>query len=156
MLKPEAVTALIDSREQKPFRLDPLQTKVCALQTADYSLQGMETECGLERKELGDLISCVTHERDRFERELARLQGLRHRLILVEADWDDIATGSYRSNATPASVMGSLLGWMAKYSIPILFCGDRPHAEAAARRWLYIVARREYDKARRFAGEVQH
>lgn len=154
-LKPEAITCLVDSREQRPFRLEPLQTVRRGLQSGDYSILGMETSVALERKETGDLLACITHERPRFERELERLQGFAHRLIIVEGNWEQLASGDYRSKATPQSVTGSLLGWMSKYNVPILFAGDRCRAEQAARRWLYTTARREWEKAQAFAKAVQ-
>jgi len=39
-LKPEAVTAIIDTREQMPLDLSPLQTVTGTLDTGDYSIVG--------------------------------------------------------------------------------------------------------------------
>ena len=62
-LKPEMVTAIIDTREQLPVDLDPLQSVVRTLDLADYSWVGGEHICRIERKSLGDLLACVGRER---------------------------------------------------------------------------------------------
>ena len=61
---------LIDSREQNPysfsgFDVEPITT---ALPSGDYSLPGFTDRVAVERKELNDLLGCLTHDRDRFKR----------------------------------------------------------------------------------------
>ena len=42
-LDPGRVTAIIDTREQLPLDLSPLQTVMQTLTTGDYSVQGLES-----------------------------------------------------------------------------------------------------------------
>src|SRR5258708_4956330 len=63
-----------DNREQLPLRFEHLPSVVCCLPSADYSIVGFESEFGIERKSIEDLVGCCTGEnRQRFERELHRL-----------------------------------------------------------------------------------
>jgi hypothetical protein len=74
-LRPDQVTAVVDSREQRPLDLAPLRTVPGTLTTGDYSVCGLEHVVAIERKGLSDLLSCIGGERARFEREIARLLG---------------------------------------------------------------------------------
>ena len=126
-IQPEDVTAVIDTREQLPLDLAPLATATATLDTGDYSLRGLEGLVRVERKSLPDLVSCVGPERERFSRELVRLRGFPHRLLVVEATWENIEDHGYRSKTTPASVIGSLLAWMSD-GIPVAMAGDHGRA----------------------------
>ncbi|MBL8855579.1 MAG: hypothetical protein JNK57_16545, partial [Planctomycetaceae bacterium] len=57
-IKPQDVTAIIDTREQSPLDVSPLQTAVEVLDTGDYSAKGLETVVRIERKSLPDLVAC--------------------------------------------------------------------------------------------------
>ncbi len=72
-LKPENVTALIDTREQQLLDLSPLRTEQATLPTGDYSLKGLEHVVAIERKSLDDLLGVVGRDRPRFDREVQRL-----------------------------------------------------------------------------------
>jgi DNA excision repair protein ERCC-4 len=86
-LRYESVTAVIDTRERHPLDLAPLRTITATLTTGDYSIQGLESIVAIERKELGDLLSCVGVEHERFEREVQRLLAYPVRCIVVESTW---------------------------------------------------------------------
>ncbi|MEO2013096.1 MAG: ERCC4 domain-containing protein, partial [Fuerstiella sp.] len=67
--------AVIDSREQLPYTLAPLTAEVGTLSTGDYGLAGeFSGLVCVERKSLGDFISSCTTGRERFDRELQRMQ----------------------------------------------------------------------------------
>jgi ERCC4-type nuclease len=119
---------LIDTREQKPysFETDSVTGK---LDTGDYSISGLENHVSIERKELNDLIGCLSKGRDRFERELQRAKGLDYFCLVVEADLSDIAKGDYRSKMLPRAVLQSLMTFSIRYKMPIWFCGNRQYAE---------------------------
>ena len=72
-LRPEQIVAVVDSREQLPLDLEPLQSVRGTLTTGDYSVAGMESIVAIERKSLGDLLSCIGKERERFDKEVMRL-----------------------------------------------------------------------------------
>ncbi len=140
-LPPENVVVCIDNREQHPYTLGPLRTKLGTLTTGDYSIEHFEEEVVVERKSLPDLVACCGVERERFERELHRLRGIESRIVIVEASWADLQAGDWRSPISAKSVCGSVLGWMG-WDIPFHFAGDRETADRDAARFLYIQARR--------------
>lgn len=142
-LKPEHIIAIRDSREQKPLDLAPLKVRAGTLQTGDYSVAGLEHVIAIERKELSDLIQCVTRERERFEKEMQRLLAYPCRAIVVEADWSTIELKQYRSQAHPNSVMGSLMSWIAQ-GVPIIMIGDRARANVWVARLLFLAAKRRW------------
>lgn len=125
---------IVDSREQAPFlfagpRYAGTVVGTGTLATGDYSLAGMENVVAVERKSLDDLVGCLTSGRERFERELVRARGLDSFAVVVEASWDDLASGTFRSRMNPHAACQSVLAFQVRYRIPFLFCGSRPGAE---------------------------
>ncbi len=148
-LKPEAVTAIVDTREQLPLDLTPLHTVAGTLSTGDYSVQGLEHVVAIERKSLPDLLGCVGQHRERFDREVQRLLAYPTRAIVVEATWADLEAGEWRSQVTPAAAIGSVLGWIAQ-GVPVVMCGDHERAGRYVGRILFTAARRRWREARAF------
>jgi len=146
-LRPEKITAVVDSREQCPLDLTPLQTVTGTLTTGDYSIRGLEHVVAIERKSLGDLLSCVGRERERFDREIRRLLGYPVRAVIVEASWDDLERGEWRGDLSPEQVIGSVLGWNAA-GVPVLPVGDRQRASRYVTRLLVTAAKRRWREAR--------
>lgn len=126
----ERAHAISDSREQRPYPLNPkfFVVEVAALPAGDYSLAGFETRVAIERKSLSDFLGSITAGRDRFFRELERLASYDFAAVVVEASFADLAAGRYRSQATPASVVGTALAITVRYC-PVLFAGDREHGQ---------------------------
>jgi len=58
---------LIDTREQQPYDFDT-PFEMGTIPIGDYSIRGLENHIAIERKELNDLISCLTTGRERFEK----------------------------------------------------------------------------------------
>jgi len=154
-LKPEAVTAIVDTREQRPLDLAPLATEAGTLTTGDYSVKGLEAIVAVERKSLGDLLSCIGTERERFEREVQRLLAYPVRALVVEATWPAIEAGGWRSKVTPAAAVGSLLGWVAA-GLPVVMAGDHARAGRYVSRLLFTAARRRWREARGLVDGVLH
>ena len=152
-LKPEQVTAIIDTREQQPLDLAPLQSIPGTLATGDYSVAGMESVVALERKSLPDLIACVGRERERFDREVQRLLAYPVRALVVEACWAEIEMGQYRSKVTSQAVIGSMMGWLAM-GLPVLCVDDHAAAGRYVSRLLFIAARRCWREARTLAAGI--
>lgn len=153
-LLPENIITIVDSREQAPFDLSPMGMERGTLPTGDYSVRGLEDLVCVERKELGDLISCIGPGRERFERELQRMRGYPHRAVLVEASWADLETGNYRSQLNPKSACHSVISWTARWGIPFHFAGDREAAERWTRYFLYSSAKRIWERAEVFSKEL--
>lgn len=145
--KPDDIVAVIDTREQLPFVLRPLGMMRGTLQTGDYSVRGLESVIAIERKSLSDLVSCCAAERIRFEAELQRLLAYQTRAVVVEASWQDLEAGGWRSKISPESVVGSVLAWIGS-GVPFILAGDRVRAQRYTARLLFIAARRRWREAR--------
>lgn len=95
---------VIDTREQAPFTFQGLRTDAkdgrrqlvvetvpSMLATGDYSIEGMEGLISIERKSVADFYGTILAGRDRFERELARLQEMAaaggYAEVVCEGDW---------------------------------------------------------------------
>ncbi|MGE0609535.1 MAG: ERCC4 domain-containing protein [Pirellulales bacterium] len=146
-LKLENVVAIIDTREQSPLNLHPLQSVAGTLATGDYSVVGLENVIAIERKSLPDLLACVGRERGRFDREVQRLLAYPVRCLVIEAGWKTLETGGWRGDVTPAAVVGSCLGWIAS-GLPILMADDHERAGKYVSRLLFTAAKRRYRECR--------
>lgn len=146
-LRAEQVVAIIDTREQLPLDLSPLQAVAGSLPTGDYSVCGLENIVAVERKGLGDLLACIGAERERFDREIMRLLAYPVRALIVESTWLDLEAGRWQSKVTPTAAIGSLLGWIAA-GLPIVLAGDHERAGRYVGRLLYTAARRRWREAR--------
>ena len=142
-IKASDIVVIQDTRERTPLDLTPLIVIQGTLSTGDYSVKGLEDIIAVERKSLADLVMCVGRERERFDREVLRLQASPVKALVVEAHLADIEAGAYRSKVKPNAVLGSLLGWMAS-GLPVLFAGDHAAAGKLTARFLFIAARRRW------------
>lgn len=136
-LKPEDIHAVCDTREQRPYNLEPFQVTRVGLKTGDYSLLGFEDKVTIERKSLDDLIGSISTGRERFEREVERLKFIDQKVILVEGSYEDIVQHRYLSRMHPNSVVGTI----AKYQLqglPIMLAGNRANAQDFAKRFLFL------------------
>ena len=154
-LKPESITAIVDTREQLPLDLSPLAVEIGTLTTGDYSLKGLESVVAIERKSLGDLLSCCGSSRERFDREVQRLLAYPVRTLVVESTWAEIERGEWQSKLSPAAVMGSLLGWIAT-GLPVVMATDHRRAGQMVSRLLFIAARRRWREARALAATIEN
>ena len=87
---------LIDTREQQPYEFEN-PSEVGTLSCGDYSIMGLENHIAIERKELNDLIGCLTTDRERFERELYKARALDYFALVIETSFSDLVNGYYRS-----------------------------------------------------------
>ena len=99
------------------------------MDTGDYSCQlgdqTFERDIVIERKRnLDEICGNFTVERERFEREFLRAKAYHTKVVLIieNATWTDIFLGNYRSKTSPKSLIGSLLSWMVRFNITVLFC----------------------------------
>jgi DNA excision repair protein ERCC-4 len=158
MLKPTDITIVIDTREQKPldFTIGEVEipTVKGTLATGDYSLVGLTNIVAVERKSLSDLVGSLTAGRDRFMREIHRLQAYPYRLLVVEAHYIDIEAQKYRSKAHPNSIIGSLMSIQGKHQIPVLMAGDARRAGLYTARFLYSAARHRFAELETFGKSI--
>src|SRR5260370_11903820 len=83
-LKDTRPLVIVDSREQDPLVLTHLESRRGMLVTGDYSIAGMTELIAIERKSISDLVGCcMGQNRQRFEKELCRLRGMRFKRLLV-------------------------------------------------------------------------
>lgn len=131
----KATTRIItDTREQKAYKF-PESTER-ALDTGDYSLEGLEDRVAVERKTRNDLLGCIGQERERFERELERLSSFDLAVIMVEANFRDMLNLPNWSELTKSQVFGSLLSWIPKYGVVFFFAGSRKVGQKATKKIL--------------------
>jgi DNA excision repair protein ERCC-4 len=138
------IPVLCDSREQRPwtFNNSVFSVEVVGLKAADYSLKGMASRVGVERKSLADFLGSITSGRERFHRELERLRSYEHAALIIEASWSDIELGNYPlvhgkpcSAVHPNSVAGTLVSIHTRY-VPVLLAGDRAGGQSLCARLL--------------------
>jgi DNA excision repair protein ERCC-4 len=118
---------VVDTREQEAFSFsgERIAVKRHALPAGDYSLEGFEDRIAVERKTLDDFVNTVIRGRERFRRELERLQSYEAACVVVEADMNDVIAGHYHSGVHPASILGALSSILVDYGIPVFFCSNR-------------------------------
>ena len=128
------LTIICDSREQDRhcesyFKNHKIPCITRKLDTGDYSAQlgdmTLEREIAIERKHnLDELCGNMTADRDRFEREFLRAKayGMHLFLIVENATWSDIFLGNYRSKLSSKSLTGSILSWLARFDVTLVFC----------------------------------
>lgn len=142
-----------------------LPTRDASMDTADYSLPGLEKMVAVERKSIADLWgtcfgrdphSSVGEARkslDRFRREMSRLQWLARKWILVEGSKASLmayARERYEAREargkSPEECVNSLLDILAAievdYGVTVVWSGGREGAEA----WLGRVLWRIWDQ----------
>jgi ERCC4-type nuclease len=124
----DAPAIIIDTREQTPWTFGHA-SQFNTLKTGDYSILGLEEVVVLERKRHNEFIQCMTHERDRFVRELDRAQAIPLFHVIVEASlkgvldclYDDWPNGTH-----PNAIRGTLAAWSNRYpTVRFWFPGDR-------------------------------
>lgn len=123
---------LVDTREQLAYDFSMLDAQIerATLPSGDYSLPSFQDRVGIERKELNDLIACLMGpNRERFEKELARLARYDLGLVVVEASLEDVAQGRYRSEMKPHAALQSILSFQVRYRVPFVWAGDRKGGE---------------------------
>jgi len=125
---------IVDSREQRPysFRGYDIEIITGALPVGDYSIPGFEDRAAIERKSINDLIGCLMGKnRERFERELTKGRYYELFAVVVEASWQDIAKGRYRSAMKQRAAAQSLICFQVRHRVPFLFMGSRAASQYA-------------------------
>jgi len=144
-------TIAFDTREQLPYsfrdmRIDRRRafvlTQRTTLSTGDYSIAGWEDRICVERKSLEDLYGTLGNGRERFVRELERMQEFDQSLVVIEASWNQIMKPTdydplFYSQMNPASVIGSIVAFAGKYpKTRWKAAGDRRGGEQETFRFL--------------------
>ena len=175
-------TILIDSAEQQPFTFTGLRADaaknyaplIVRTETAslgrypnslgDYTIQGYEGRCHIERKSLGDAVSTFLgfgdggQQRTRFTSELANLAAIECGAVVVEANFSAVWHAAPRTpNRTleqnQASIRWQVRAWQQQFpAVQWLWCDGRREAEEEAywwfRRWWEAERKRERAEVR--------
>lgn len=143
----ESMLVLIDTREQPTDRAKrryetfetPYERKTLSYGDYTYNAKlpdgkwlfdGEEAVKGLavvERKmNLDELASCLTHSRERFEREFQRAKDHNARIFLLveNATWENLLNGKYRSKFNSKAFFASLCAWIVRYDLQLVFCKE--------------------------------
>lgn len=124
---------IADTREQRAFtfsRFPGVEVEHSALPAGDYSIPGFSDRVAVERKELNDLVNCMKNgQRERFERELSKLQHYEVAAVVCEGSWQDISTHRYRSEMRPQAILQSIMAFMVRYRVNFILAGSREAAE---------------------------
>lgn len=82
---------IIDTREQRPWALAGYgcEVRIAKLDTGDYAIDGDQDNFMIERKSMNDFLGTISSGWERFQREVARMSGMEHKPIIVEANLSD-------------------------------------------------------------------
>ncbi len=135
---------LVDTREQYPFwfiRFRGWFERVIpkALSLGDYSVEGMENLCVVERKTLPDLVSSFTTERAAFIERLRKMSEVPNRLLVITAALSQVKSQYNHSRANPNRITQSLVAALAGLKIPFLCVEDNDLGEEIVASYLYQV-----------------
>jgi len=124
---PPEMVILIDSREQQSplFGRYPkgMTVSCCKLEVGDYSIRGLESKIAVERKQISDLISYCTTEREATKRKMAQLQKLEWAGLLIEARESEVYRPYLFSNVSPEAIRQSLVSFSVRYGVHV-YIGD--------------------------------
>jgi DNA excision repair protein ERCC-4 len=142
---------MIDTREQLPYEFGNIISDakhgrvpvivnryVGTIESGDYSIVGLQDKIAVERKSKADLFGTLGQGRERFERELERLNRLDFAAVVVECEWSEIYSDPpSRSQLPPKTVFRSVNAWEQRYTrVHWCFCPDRKFAEVKTFRVL--------------------
>ena len=124
----------IDTREQRPLIFNGWPTETVTLSVGDYGLKHFSDwqnpQFIVERKSLGDLVSSLTHGRERFTREIEKLRQFRFRAVLIEAIPGEIEHEQYVSDVEPQAIFQSIAAFQVRTNLHFIWSGT---PEGAAR-----------------------
>lgn len=147
------ITIKIDTREQRPYNFEN-PSEVGTIPIGDYSIAGLENHIAIERKELNDLMGCLTTDRDRFECELFKGRSLDYFGLVLECSLSDLVNGHYRSEMNPKSAIQSLLAFSVRYRLPVWFCESRQYAQRITESLLLKYAKEIEKKHKLITKEI--
>lgn len=124
-----------DSREQEEHGWKWRKSKYCAgteierLETGDYTIKGFENILSIERKgRISEWARNINEKR--FERELGRLDEIKHSFILLEFDMSDVmrypigaGVPRNKSKIRGPYILRRTMEMMIQHNVKIIFCG---------------------------------
>lgn len=130
----------------------PTEFRGLGTSMADYSIDGYEGRCHIERKSMVDAHGTILgwgERRERFERELQTLAQLDCAAVVVECELSDLIEHAPDRGRKSAAENGRILNrqvlaWQQDYRVPWIFCRDRQMAETET----FLILRRFWQKNR--------
>ncbi len=134
--------AIVDTREQNPLSFRRFKgwfarIEYRALPLGDYSVEGMEDSCVVERKDLADLIQSFTTNRSVFVKRLRRMSRLPHSLLLITAPLSEIKSEYAYRAANPNRITQSLIAVLAGLRVPFICTETHELGEEIVASYLY-------------------
>ena len=117
-LKTPKPVVLVDTREQNPLDFSRFEGWFAgierkALKLGDYSIDGMEDICVVERKDLSDLVHSCTTNRSVFMNRMRQMAQYPHRLLLVTSTLSQIKSPHSHAGVNPNRITQSLIAVLA-------------------------------------------
>ena len=131
----ETIPVLVDTREQHPYEFT-CEVVEKTLHTGDYSLYGYEHQIAIERKTKQDAYQSLGQGRKRFEREFERLAEIDRSYVIIECSMPNFMNAPSFTKMNPHAAINSLISWMVKYKVGVIWAGDRRHGQALTYRIL--------------------
>lgn len=140
---PRAVV-LVDTREQTPFDFSRFsgwfaRVEKRALKVGDYTVEGLEDICAVERKDLPDLIHSLTVDRPAFINRLRVMSCFPHRLLVISAPLSEVKSPYAHSNVNPNRILQSLIAVLAGLNVPFLCTETHELGEEVVASYLYQI-----------------
>lgn len=132
---PEGFCLVVDTREQdRLFKKPPKGLLVVRdkLDAGDYSVKGFESSVAVERKAVLDLFGSLGRERERFKRELERLEKYERAWLVIEGSEEEVLSFQPYSQLHPNVVRASLASIEVRYHVGVYYARTRVDAE----RWI--------------------
>jgi len=133
---------IVDTREQNPLsfrRFKGWFSKIehRALRLGDYSVEGMENSCIVERKDLADLIQSFTTNRAVFLKRLRRMAEAPHSLLVITSSLTEIKSEYPYRGPSPNRITQSLIAVLAGLRVPFLCTDTHELGEEIVASFLY-------------------
>ncbi|MBQ7563615.1 MAG: ERCC4 domain-containing protein [Lachnospiraceae bacterium] len=147
----DSMTILVDRREQPTLRAKKRYKRFgcpyerATLNYGDYAVNArlpngkwiydvsdtVRPLASVERKmNLDELAGCFCQGRERFEREFQRAadNGARIYLLVEGGSWGALQLHGYRSRMNPNAFMASVIAYMVRYNMNLIFCDEASSA----------------------------
>lgn len=135
---------LQDTREQTPwdFTFYGHEQKVKGLKTGDYTIEGYEHLCCIERKRTtGEIAVNLGSKREPFMKEMARMQEFQHKFIVCEFTHERLMEFPYNAGIPKSMIpkirinkfyLSSSLQQLHDSGVTVVYCNGRAEAELAS------------------------
>ena len=139
---PEGFVLLQDTREQLPlFTRIPNGLIICStnLTDGDYSIKGFQHEFAIERKQISDLLSYCTIEREKTKAKMARFKSMEWTGLIVESSEHELYRPYLYSKVSPELIRQCLVSFSVRYGVHV-YINNRENIS----RWLLDHAIKYY------------